>query len=162
MVLETGVAPEVHPSLLADRHLVSVIVEDDHLAQQGLSDGARVLQPVLRVGVGKAVAFSAGVVLVQHRTPPFDHLSLHLDRTGRGGVDRGDEAGQLVPSPDLFRELQHPDEHGRHPLAPGDVVVLDGGQGPLGIEPLHNHDRAAHAMSSKAKTQRSSVVEGCW
>ena len=161
MVLEVGVAPEVDAALGADRHLVPVVVQDDHLAQQGPADRARVLQPVLRVRVGEAVALGAGVVLVQDRAPPLDHPALHVHRAGRCGVHGRDQAGNVVPGPDLVGELQHPHEHGRHPLTPRDLVLLDGGQRRLCVESLHGHHRATQPMCPQAEAQRGGVVQGC-
>jgi hypothetical protein len=54
------------------------------VADEGLPHGALVGQPVLAVAVDEAVALGAGVVLVEHRAPPLDHLL--LDRDGHGAA----------------------------------------------------------------------------
>ena len=148
MVLEVRVAPEVDATLFADRQLVAVVVEDQYFAQQSRAHRARVGQPVHRVGVRQTVALGAGVVLVQHRAPPLDHPPLDVDRTGRSSVDRRNERRQVVGGPYLVGQLQHPDEHGRYPLAPSDAVVLDGRQCPLGVESLHDHHGAPQPVGT--------------
>src|SRR3989304_3499683 len=73
-------------------------------------------------GGGDRVALGAGVVLVEHRTPPFDHLLLHGDGAGRCRMDRHPQARDVVAGPLLHRGAPHAHEHGRHPLAVGDPV----------------------------------------
>ena len=57
--------------------------------------------PVLRTDVTKAVEFSSGVILVQNRTPPLQHLFLHFHRTGGRGV-YGHFVSRQVPLISVF------------------------------------------------------------
>ena len=58
-----------------------------------------------------------------------------------------------------LRQLQHPDEHGRHELRVRDAPVLDGLQGLLGVESLHHDHRAAEGLDGAAPAQRGRVVD---
>ena len=123
------------------------------------ADGPGMGQPRLAVAVDEAVALGAGVVLVEHGSPPGDHLLLHLHGARRGRMHRDPQRAQVVPLPHLVRQLQHPHEHRRHPLAVGGVVALDEHQGLLGVEVLHDDDRAPELVDAEAEPERRGVVQ---
>ena len=152
---------EVDAALLADRELVALLVDDVNRAGERLADGSLVGEPVLGRGVAEAVALGSGVVLVDDRSPPVEHLLLDLDGAGRGRVDREGQAAHVVLVADLLLELEHPHEHRRDPLAVGALVPVDRRQGALGVEALHHDDRRPHAQEVLAVAERSGVVEGC-
>ena len=117
------------------------------------------LQPLLRIADGDAVAFRAGVILDQDRSPPFDHLCLDVDRAGRGGVDRAFQRGDVVARAHLVRQLQHAHEHGRHQLRLRDLVLLDELEEILGVKMLHDDRGAAEHDRHHVEAQRSRVIE---
>ncbi len=57
-------------------------------------------------------------------------------------------------------ELEHANEHRRHDLTVGDLVLVDELQVLLRIEVLHGHDRRPEGVLRHAEAQRSSMVEG--
>ena len=116
-------------------------------------------QPLLRGRDGDAVAFGAGVILDQDRSPPFDHFCLHVDRAGGGGVDRAFQRRDVVARAHLVRQLQHAHEHGRHQLRLRDLVFLDQLQKFLGVEMLHDDGGAAERDRHHVEAQGSGVIE---
>ena len=116
-------------------------------------------QPLLRGRDGDAVAFGAGVILDQDRSPPFDHFCLHVDRAGRRGVDRAFQRRDVVARAHLVRQLQHAHEHGRHQLRLRDLVFLDQLQKFLGVEMLHDDGGAAERDRHHVEAQGSGVIE---
>ena len=96
---------------------------------------------------------------MDHRAPPVDHRPLDVDRARRRGVDRHPHRRHVVALAHLGRELEHPHEHGRHPLAVRGAVALDRRQRALGVEPLHHHDGAAERLDQRREAQRRGVVE---
>ena len=95
----------------------------------GDADGAGVGEPLLAVAVDEPVALGAGVVLVDHRAEPLDHLLLDRDRARRGGVDDALQRRHVVAGADLGGQLEQADEHRRHDLGVGDAVALDRARG---------------------------------
>ena len=87
MVFELGVGLEVDRALFADGHLFAVLSDDADHAKHGRADGAGMGKPLFAVAVHEAVAFGAGVVLVDDRPPPVDHLALDLDRARRAAAN---------------------------------------------------------------------------
>ena len=74
----------------------------------------------------------AAVVFEDDRTPPVDHLPLHVDRTRQAAACTAARCRAEIELATLgLRQLQHADKHGRHPLAMGDPVLLDQPQGAL-------------------------------
>ena len=68
------------------RQLGAVVADDVELCPTSArADGARVREPLLGVAVDEPVALGARVVLVQHRTPPLDHLRASPS-TGHGAA----------------------------------------------------------------------------
>ena len=116
-------------------------------------------QPLLRGRDGDAVAFGAGVILDQDRSPPFDHFCFHVDRAGRGGVDRALQRRDVVARAHLVRQLQHAHEHGRHQLRLRGLVFLDQLQKFLGVEMLHDDGGAAERDRHHVEAQGSRVIE---
>ena len=107
-----------------------------------------------------------GVVLVDDRAPPLEHLTLHLDRAGRRGVDGVAQARQVVArSLAPTRQLQHPHEHRGDELGVGHPVALDQLEAGGGVEVLHHHDGGAqaehrHANRRAARSGRAARATG--
>ena len=146
-----------HPA--RGQQLTGVRIGDPHLAEPRAADRARVFQPLRRVEERDADALGGRVVLADHRAPPVDHRPLDVDRARRRGVDRHPHRRHVVALAHLGRELEHPHEHGRHPLAVRGAVALDRRQCALGVEPLHHHDRAPELLDQRREAQRRGVVE---
>ena len=117
---------EIDDAGLANGQFGAAFVADVDHAKDRPAHGAGVRQPFLRRGVGEAVEFRGAVVFVDDRPPPVEHLLLDAGWTGGGGVDGHSMGGQVVAPSLLLRQLQHAGEHGRHPLAMGDLVLFDG------------------------------------
>ena len=146
-----------HPA--RGQQLTGVRIGDPHLAEPRAADRAGVFQPLRRVEERDADGLGGRVVLVDHRAPPVDHRPLDVDRARRRGVDRHPHRRHVVALAHLGRQLEHPHEHGRHPLAVRGAVALDRGQRALGVEPLHHHDRAPELLDQRREAQRRGVVE---
>ena len=114
----------------------------------------------LAVAVHEAVALGAGVVLVDDRPEPVDHLRLHLGRARRGGVHDDLERRQVVarrapPSGSLsmrmnivgttWLKVTWCSSHEREVL--------------LRVEVLHHDDGAAEPVRGAAEAQRRGVVQ---
>ena len=134
---------KIHGADFPGRPFAAVLVQNFQFADHGLADGAAMAEPLVRIRDGDAVAFGAGVIFDQDRSPPFDHLRLDLDRAGRGGVDRALQRGHVVFLADVVGQFQHPHEHGRHELRLRDLVFFHLPQEVLGVEVLHDDDGAA-------------------
>ena len=153
------VALEVHDPALANCQLGAAVVADVDGAEDGTPDRPWVLEPLLGADVGGAVALGTRVVLREDRPPPVDHPPLDLDRARGGGVDGALVAGEVVPLADLFRELQHADEHRRHPLAVGHRPQFDALQRRGRVEGLHHHRGPTEDLHASAECERRSVVQ---
>src|ERR1700730_17671159 len=64
-----------------------VLVLHVQFAEQNLADGTAMSQPLLAVAGCESETLGRTVILMNNRSPPCDHLLLHLDRTRRSGVD---------------------------------------------------------------------------
>ena len=128
-------------------------------AYQRPADRAGPAQPFVGEDRGGAEPLGHRVVLEQDRPPPVDHGLLDRDRAGRRGVHRPAHAAQVVGRTHRVRQLQQPDEHGRHPLTVRHPVGLDERQRLLRLEPLHHHDGRPGAVAGHAPGQRGGVVE---
>ncbi|CKT39602.1 Uncharacterised protein [Mycobacterium tuberculosis] len=138
-VFEGVPALEIDFARLVRRQLAAVGAHDVHPALYGLADRTRMRQPILGCDQRRPAGFRGGIVLVDDRSPPVNHLLLDLDWTWSGRVDHSPKAGHVIRITNCFREFQHPDEHGRDELRVGHPVALDGVEGALGVELLH-HD----------------------
>ena len=116
-------------------------------------------EPLFAVAVHEAVAFGTGVVLVDDRPPPVDHLALDLDRARRSGVDTDVERGGVVLVARFLVELEHPNEHRGNDLGDRDAVFFDQAEVVDRVEPLHHDDGAAGDVRAHGESQWSSVVE---
>lgn len=76
-------------------------------------------------------------------------------------MHRDPHTRHVVGLADLLGQLEHPDEHRRHPLAVGDAVPLDQLQRLLGVKPVHQHDGSADRVDRPAEAQWRSVIERC-
>ncbi len=152
---------EVDDAVLARGQLGAFVVAHVQGPEDRLADRAGVRQPVVGGGVGDAVALGGAVVLVDDRAPPLEHLVLHRHRAGSGGVDGDTVRRQVVSRAHLLGQLEHAHEHGRDPLAVGDGVALDGGDGLGSVEVLHAHDGAALHLRAHRIGQRGGVVQRC-
>src|SRR3984893_3298318 len=115
-----------------------VVVQHVQFAEQNLADGTTMSQPLLAVAGCESETLGRTVILMNDRSPPREHLLLHLDRTRRGGVDYHLERRQIVARPRGLGQFQHAREHRRHELAVGRLIPLDQLQIVLRIEPLHD------------------------
>src|ERR1700737_1642173 len=64
-----------------------VLVQHVQFAEQNLADGTTRSQPLLAFAGCESETLGRTVILMNNRSPPCDHLLLHLDRTRRSGVD---------------------------------------------------------------------------
>ena len=143
---------------LLDAH--AVVVEDGDLRYRPrLSDRPGLLKPFLGGDQG-AAALGSGVVLVDGIAPPLDHLVLHVDRTGSGGVDHVLEGRHVVLGPGLLRQGEETVELRGHHVRIGDLVLLDELQHLLGDPLVHDHHRVQQVDGGSRVAQDSGVVEG--
>ena len=153
-------ALEVHGSRLPDGQHLAVLTADPQLAEEAAAaHGARLAQPLVGADEGDPVGLRRRVVLVQDGTPPGHHPPFDLDGAGRCGVDGDLQRRHVVRVPHLARQLQHPYEHGGHPLAVRHPVPFDRFQRPLRIEGVHEDDRAAGRRDDVAEAEGRCVVE---
>uniref|UniRef100_A0A0N4Z3R1 Transcriptional regulator n=1 Tax=Parastrongyloides trichosuri TaxID=131310 RepID=A0A0N4Z3R1_PARTI len=117
VVFERVLALEIDVADLARRQLIPFIVADMDHAEIGLAHRAGLLQPLVRVDDGHAVALGPGVVFDQDRPPPVDHRLLDRHGTRGRGVDGQLQRRDVVFRAHLIRQFQDADEVGRHPLA---------------------------------------------
>ncbi len=146
---------------LTDREFLAVLVADVDHAEQRLAHRAGMIERLLRADERRAGGLGRCVVLVDDRAPPLDHRPLHLDGAGRGRVDGDLHAADVVLRADVGGQLEHPDEHGGHPLAVGHAILLDGGEGRFGIEPVHHDHGPADRVGHPAIAQRRCVIQRC-
>ncbi len=159
MVFELGLGLEVDRALFADGHLFAVLTDDVDHTEHGGADGAGMGEPLFAVAVDEAVAFGAGVVLVDDRPPPVDHLALDLDRAGRRCVDADVERGGVVGVAGFLVELEHPNEHRGNDLGDRDAVLFDQTEIVDRVEPLHHDHGATGDVGAHGEPQRGGVVE---
>ena len=140
--------------------LVAVVVEDADAGEHRLADRAGVREPVGAVDERRAHALGRGVVLVDDRAPPLDHLALHLDRARRGRVDRDLLRRQVVAGAHLVGQLQHAHEHRRHPLAVRDAVAARCTRAPAPgrTAPSRSRCRRAASCSCSRRAARSGTA----
>ena len=150
---------EVDGACLADRQLLALVVADVDHPDEWLAHRAGPFEPFVRIHVAEAVQLGTGVILVQDRAPPRDHLVLHLDGARCRRMHGDLVAGEVVLRAGLLGQLQHPAEHGRHPLAVGDAVALDVRQRFSGVEAVHDHRCAADRLRAGRERQGRRVVE---
>ena len=81
-ILELSAAAEINRAGLPRTQLVALVVADMYLATQRSPNRSSVRQPLLGIELHEAVAFGTGVVLIDDRSPPIDHL--RLDGYGTG------------------------------------------------------------------------------
>ena len=149
---------EVHGADGARGELVAVVVEDlDAGARPRRADGARVRQPVLRLGQ-RAAALGRAVELVDDRPQPVEQAALQVDRTRRRGVDDLPQRRHVVPGAHVLGERHEPVQLGRHHGDVGDAVLVDQLQRALGVPLLHEHDLVLEVQREVAERQRRQVV----
>ncbi len=123
------------------------------------ADRPGVRQPFVGGDQRRADRFRGGVVLVDDRSPPVDHLLLDLDRARRRRVHHPLEAGQVVRITHGLRQFQHAGEHRGDELAVRDAVALDRVQAAFGVELVHHHRRDAGALNRHRPHRRGGVIE---
>ena len=74
-------------------------------------------------------------------------------------MDDVPQRGDVVFVAHRFRQLHQPDEHGRHHEDGVDPLVLDQPEKFLGIEPRHQHQRAAETAGAQAERVRRGMVQ---
>src|SRR5205823_10363187 len=121
VVLERPTAGEVDDAGLTGRELLTVFTDDVAFLHRA-PDGPGVLEPFLRRDERLSDVLGARVVLVDDRTPPFDHLPLDRYGTRRGRVHDHAKARDVIALPLLLGEVEHADEHGGDELREGDSV----------------------------------------
>ena len=150
---------EEQQPVLPGRYFLAIGIADMQRAMDRLAHAAGVVQPVLGLDQRHADPFRPGVIFVDDRAPPFDHLALDRNGARRGGVECALVAGQVVAGAKFGIELEHPDEMRGHPLAVGHAVLLDRGEREFGIEFLHHHHGAAQALRGGAPAKRRGMIE---
>ena len=159
VILELAFALEIDRAGFTDRKLVALFVADMRDGVERLAHGTLVRQPFFGVERGETVALRAGIIFVYHRAPPLDHLFLHGNGAGGGGMDRDLERGHVIFGAHLLRHLEHAYEHGGHPLAVRDLVLLDEAQGFFRVEMLHDDHGSAEALHRHRPAQRRGVIK---
>ena len=154
---EVGVEPDL--AGLTGGEFPAVVIADVERAENRHPDGSRVGEPLFGSDRAEPVALTSGVVLVDDRPPPVEHLALHLDRTRRRRMNDHLQARQIVRRAFVLAQLEHPHEMGRHELGVGDPVLLDQFEAALRVELLHQHDGGAEPLSSRRPAERRRVVE---
>ena len=154
-----GRAGEPDDAVLADRQFLPRLVGDRHRAGCHPADRAGMLQPLLRADRHVSGRLGGGVVLVDDRAEPVDHLPLDLDRARRGAVRDGAQAADVVAAADRLGQPQQPDEHRRDELGVGHPVPLDRMQRLFGVELREEDERAAVPVGGHGRHQRRGVVE---
>ena len=66
----------------------------------------------------------------------------------------------VVATFDIVLELQHANEHGRHPLGVGYRILFDMPQRKFWVKTAHHHDGAAQGERAGAITKGRGVVKG--
>ena len=161
MVAEVVLLFEVDGADFSGGQFVALVIADVQDAGDGLAHGAGKPEPLLWPDMRGSVGFRAGVVLVDDRAPPIEHLPLYRHRAGGRRVYCNLVARQVVAGLLLWRKPQQTDEHGRHPLAAIDSVALDGRQGGGGIELRHDDDRATERLGGDGEHCRGGVIDRC-
>ncbi|MNE23155.1 hypothetical protein D3C80_1163980 [compost metagenome] len=159
VIFERVIALEIDVADHARRQFVALVVADVDDAEVGAAHRSRLPQPLFRVDDGHAVALGPSVVLDQDRAEPVDHGPLDRHGAWRRGVDGQLQRRDVVAGADILGQFQHTDEVGRHPLAVGHAVGVDGGQGQFGIEPVHQHHRAAEMLHPHRPAQRRGMIQ---
>ena len=141
-----GLGAQADLARLARRQRGPVVAGDAQLhAVCSAAHGAGVGQPLGAGTGGDDAGLGHRVVLADHRAPPVDHAALDVGRAGRGAVHHAAQAGQVVPPPDVVRQLQQAHEHRRHHVQVRDAVLLDQRQQPGGVEAGLQHQQPAAA-----------------
>ena len=78
---------EVHIADLARAQHFAVFAENSRLTNDRLAHRTLMSQPIGRIDNGKAVPFTTGVVLHNHRAPPVDHRFFDINGARRRRVD---------------------------------------------------------------------------
>ena len=68
-------------------------------------------------------------------------------------------AGQVVAPSHLLGQLEQAAEHGGYPLAVGDAVALNQGEGGFSVETLHDHGLPAQLEHAHRVAQWRGVVQ---
>ena len=145
----------------ADRQFIAFIVANANCAQQRPPDRTFMGQPFFRINRRETITFAAGIIFVNHRAPPFDHLVFNRYRARCCGVNGRGQGRQIIFCAHVFGEFQHAHEHGRYPLAVRDFVFLDQGQGGFRIEVFHDNACAAQLLHSHIVAQGCRMIERC-
>ena len=104
-----------------------------------------------------------GVVLVDDRPPPVDHLLLDLHWARRGGVRRrraSGSTGRTNPAMDCGSLSIRVNITGTR-LTVSDLVARNGLQTALGVELLHDDDRDARRLHRHRPHRRRGVIQRC-
>ena len=62
------------------------VLNNDFAVFHSPANGTGFRQCLLGIVKGSHASFHSGIVLIVHRSPPFDHAALDFWRTGRGGI----------------------------------------------------------------------------
>ena len=142
------------------RALVAVVVEDaQRRPRPRLPDGARPLQPPVRIDHGGA-ALGTAVVLEQDRPPPFDHPVLHVHRARRRGVEHRTDRGDVGGAANVVGQREKAMEHRGHHLRVRDLIATAQLEHRLGRPLVHEDDGVADVQRGRREPQRRRVVQG--
>ena len=149
--VEPGGQAHVEIAGFALGHVSAILVEDAELhILHGAADRAGMGEPFGRRAEHHGAGFGGAVILVDDRSPPFNHRALDVRGTGRRGVDDELQRGEVVLPADLLRQLQQAHEHGRHHLDVRDAVFFDEPQQVFRIEAGLQNDVRADADGEAA------------
>ena len=152
--------PQPHLALLARRDLGAVLVGDEHGALGGAADRPPVLEPLRARDDRGGLRLGAGVELPDPLgAQPLDPRLLEPRRAGLGEVPHEPQRRQVVALPHLDRQAPDPLHHRGHEVHDVHRVLLDGGEGGLGVEARQHHQVGAGQQRGARPDDGTVVVE---
>ena len=159
---EIGVGRRAHENLAlcSGRHVAPVVVQHAHGGSGDRpADRAGMRQPFGRVAMHRCADLGPAIGLVQHGSPPIDHLAFDFHRAWRSGVGHPAERSDIVAPPHLRRELEQAHEHGRHHDHVRDPLLFDHFEQPFRLEPGVGREQLPHADGHARERVGRGVVQ---